>query len=218
MTTMAALDNTDTVSSTGPTLARLAELQLLPSRILHKSRYPQFDADQAWRTLLNTSTDPAPVHRHWSQEIIHTLGIDTSAAITPRNATLPVVLLPTDTFETLGTWLGIQLCASRLRTIIQKSELQILMSLPHADVIKQARRQPAATHYAPARHWDAAHIAQNHSDLGHAALLYACCASDQTLHRLLALKLPETQPWPQLPDPDMLIHACLEFLTKADQT
>lgn len=206
----------DTGISPAQMLVRLAEFQLLPSRSLHHSHHPRFDPDGAWRALLHACPDPAPVHRHWSQEILLALDINTNTAITARHATLSVALLPTGTLEALGTWLGIQLCASRLRTMIHRSELQLLLSLPHADIIRQAQRLPAFVHYPPAQHWSATQIVQDHTDLGHATLLHACSASDETLHRLMTLKLPATQAWPDLPAPDMVINACLEFLTEVD--
>src|SRR5690625_3684615 len=87
-----------------PSLQGLAELRLLPSRILHTSRLQQYDPDSHCRALLEPSPDPAVVHRHWSADILEPLGIDDSVVPRPRHNALPVALLPVKKFETLATW------------------------------------------------------------------------------------------------------------------
>lgn len=217
MTTATTMPDTlDPGTLTESALQSLAEMRMLPSRILHESRLDQFDPDGHWRSLLSQSANPAPVHRHWSHAILAQIGIRENAQIMPRQAALPVALLPGETFERLACWLGLQLCASRLRSMIRKSELEPLLALPWANFVIQARRHGTSVHYPASRQWDASQIASRHVGLGACALLHACDNSgpDQALYRLLALKLPETQSWPDLPESDMLLHACLEFLNE----
>ncbi len=218
MTTMPAAvpDTHEPGSLTLVQLQALSELRLLPSRILHASRLDQFDPSGHWRGLLAQSTHPAPIHRHWSQAVLKQLAIRDSAQVMPRAAALPVALLPVNQINALAAWLGLQLCASRLRTMISKSELEPLLQLPCRDLVVQARQMGAAVHYPASTQWSAKQIATHYVDLGACAVLHACDSSgpESALYRLLALKLPETTPWPDLPDADLLLHACLEFLNK----
>lgn len=193
-------------------VARLAEFNLLPSRTLHHSRHARFDPDGGWRTLLAHASDTASVHRHWSGDILAALKLDNRFTSATANPTLYIAIQPPDQLENLGAWLGIQLCQARLRTIIVREDLHQLLDVTHAQYMQHARRTPALIHYAPACQWSVADVTNHYLELGHAALLQACGASDDALCSRLRLKLPEVSEWPRLPASDMLLHACLEFL------
>ncbi|CUK12603.1 SctK family type III secretion system sorting platform protein [Achromobacter xylosoxidans] len=199
---------------------RLVEFNQLPSRTLHPSRHAAY-APRPALALVAAAPALAPAwHRHWSREILETLGLRQRPVTDPDHPELALALLAPDAMMRCARQLGTVLCGPRLRRAIAGDEVRALIADLGGDLLAFSRRTAASLHggLADSVAWTLADTTAAIDSLGLGALRAAWSGAGPELARRAELKLPDVAtPAPPLPAPQALTLG-LSLLKQTDPT
>ncbi|SEJ50925.1 SctK family type III secretion system sorting platform protein [Achromobacter sp. NFACC18-2] len=186
---------------------RLVAFNLLPSRTLHPSRHAAFGAPAALQALHAAPALAASWHRHWSRDILRTLGLADRPAADPGRPELALALLPPDALAQCARRMGAALCGPRLRRAIAGDEVRLLIERLGDDLMAFTRRTAGGLHagIAESAAWPVERAADAVETLGQAALRAALSGAGPQVVLRAELKLPELpQADAPLPAPEAL--------------
>lgn len=186
---------------------RLVAFNLLPSRTLHPSRHAAFGAPAALQALDAAPALAASWHRHWSRDILRTLGLTDRPAADPGRPELALALLPPDALAQCARRMGAALCGPRLRRAIAGDEVRLLIERLGDDLMAFTRRTAGGLHagIAESAAWPVQQAADAVETLGQAALRAALSGAGPQVVLRAELKLPELpQADAPLPAPEAL--------------
>ncbi|MFJ3463698.1 SctK family type III secretion system sorting platform protein [Achromobacter spanius] len=171
----------------------MVAFNLLPSRTLHPSRHAAFAAPAALQALDAAPALAASWHRHWSRDILRTLGLVDRPAADPARPELAIALLPPAALAQWVRRMGAALCGPRLRRAIAGDEVRRLIDQLGDDLMAFTRRTAGGLHagIAESAAWPIERAIGAVDALGHAALRAALSGAGPEVLLRAELKLPE---------------------------
>lgn len=172
---------------------RLVGFNQLPSRTLHPSRHARH-APPAALAVIAAAPALAPAwHRHWSRDILETLGLWRRPVIDTTRPELALALLAPDALARCARQLGAVLCGPRLRRVIAGDEVRTLIDRFGADLLDFTRRTAAGLHegLAESAAWSLEDTAAAVDALGLGVLRSALSDGGPELAQRAELKLPD---------------------------
>ncbi|KRC70299.1 hypothetical protein D3C87_406670 [compost metagenome] len=172
---------------------RLVAFNQLPSRTLHPSRHAAFVAPAILDALAAAPALAGAWHRHWSREILLSLGLLERPVTDPGRPELALALLAPDALAQCARRLGAVLCGPRLRRAIAGDEVRLLIGSLGADLMEFTRRTAGKLHAGlpESAAWPVEQAAAAVDTLGQGVLRAALSEAGPEMLLRAELKLPE---------------------------
>ena len=199
---------------------RLVAFNQLPSHTLHPSRHERHAPPAAFAVIAAAPALAPAWHRHWSRDILETLGLWQRPVIDATRPELALALLAPDALARCARQLGAVLCGPRLRRVIAGDDVRTLIGRFGADLLDFTRRTASGLHagLAETAAWSLDDTAAAVDTLGLGALRAALSDGGPELAQRAELKLPDLPAAPAPLPAAQALSLGLSLLKQTDPT